>query len=1236
MKEILRRTTRHPRKTIKKKGRNIKKKGRTIKKKGRTTRQNCRTTRHPRRTIKKNVSKISKGGGEGSIPIVTGKLVDDEPLFGKATFTKDSDNKVNYNGKTISLGEFTETLSQGKEQEFLKKLRRVEENTGVSKGVSLIRSIIFGLQNCCFDFKNKHGESIDIDDLINKLLNKICWSHLKSNEKYIYAQGDEKEVGRYVVDDSINTPDDVYNEYKNSILKSDFISENTDCIDYDGYEKENEIRNECNKTKVSNCIEKLQGYSIDIKQIVKLLGINIVIVTYSDNDRYDHERFFLKLENNEDTPIIFIYYNREPEMFEGMYLEEGEEKQEMSSIQSNTPSNVTSVIGSLPRTSPMYFSSVSSSSAANTQSSALFEAEQVAASASHSVSASPPRTPYNSLISRNSFRNTSNTPISSLTSNKSGAAPVSERENSFEREVASHSVSASADVSPSSAFDKAAAKKLKEIQSNCQRVEEICKLGVSNLNDFNIEARQHINDDSYEELQRYINGEYSKAQKDILQTINTDLETQLQECSVNILIDERLQEIYTQISRDMKKTRDESKKIVQLAHIHPLFIKDEKDEKDENINAKFVPHDITGTNVRYKNRNKENIFLERQTPRGNWQVVIYDQGSDTVNPYLEFECQDIHPDNCKDNYNIRLKVYKIVDQKIKPYTGVTIKLFSEHLKEIREAKTKRKEVIDKLTNLMDSLKNLNNEANTEFENLKKHEDKSYFLKPLFTFFIKESKYIENFESLLRELYENYEQLMNYEDQELYNETLLSEILSNKTTIEDNYNKFNKELEKNDIKYQDIKMLKEYFDLYSKLVNHESHDFLEDIKLLVQTYKSIEEKLFIDTKIKTDQETKIIGIQKKYCNNLKTQINHLADTQINKLREITDLLKQVTLNRNSKLYTPSKEQVTKVELIKQTYNDSKTQFEGLFNEYILCTGSNIDFLPFGEEITKKEAYNMKLFEDIENINDQFYLHIWCFDILEMIIDMYKNIQNNSRIKDMEDTLLVEWQYFLNTIENTNQVKIIDVILQKVKNNIRITTDKILETINIDLQSQNPSFDNLDEKIDKLIPVYNILSKSLSEENKEKIKQIQIDYCMLLKSKIDEKMKNINKVVEDIEQKTLEEIYKIKTQVDENTKEISELFILFSRCQKGNTDKNLNFLFDEDQYEEFQKFRNEIENYIQTIDTIITNAQDNKESEESEIPLFMKSKLSNMSHRINNKKKENPLKIEDIEEIEESIN
>jgi hypothetical protein len=214
-------------------------------------------------------------------------------------------------------------------------------------------------------------------------------------------------------------------------------------------------------------------------------------------------------------------------------------------------------------------------------------------------------------------------------------------------------------------------------------------------------------------------------------------------------------------------------------------------------------------------------------------------------------------------------------------------------------------------------------------------------------------------------------------------------------------------------------------------------------------------------------------------------------------------------------------------------------------------------------------------------------------------MYTNIKNNYRIKDMEDTLLIEWQYFLTTIENANQVKIIDVILQKVKNNIRITTNKILESINIDLQSQNPSFDNLDEKIDKLIPVYNILSKSLSEENKEKIKQIQIDYCMLLKSKIDEKMKNINKVVEDIEQKTLEEIYKIKTQVDENTKEISELFILFSRCQKGNTDKNLNFLFDEDQYEEFQKFRNEIENYIQKIDTIITNVQDNKEPE---IPLL----------------------------------
>ena len=229
MKEILHRTTRQNCRTIKKKGRTTRQNCRTIKKKGRTSRQNCRTT-------KKNVSKISKGGGEGAIPIVTGKLVDDEPLFGKATFTKGSDNKVNYKGKTISLGEFTDTLSQSKEQELLKKLRRVEENTGVSKGVSLIRSIIFGLQNCCFDFKNKHRESIDIDDLINKLLNKICWSHLKSNEKYKYAQGDEKEVGLYVVDDSINTPDD-YEEYKNSILESDFLGENTDCIDYAGYEK---------------------------------------------------------------------------------------------------------------------------------------------------------------------------------------------------------------------------------------------------------------------------------------------------------------------------------------------------------------------------------------------------------------------------------------------------------------------------------------------------------------------------------------------------------------------------------------------------------------------------------------------------------------------------------------------------------------------------------------------------------------------------------------------------------------------------------------------------------------------------------------------------------------------------------------------------------------------------------------------------------------------------------------
>ena len=88
---------------------------------------------------------------------------------------------------------------------------------------------------------------------------------------------------------------------------------------------------------------------------------------------------------------------------------------------------------------------------------------------------------------------------------------------------------------------------------------------------------------------------------------------------------------------------------------------------------------------------------------------------------------------------------------------------------------------------------------------------------------------------------------------------------------------------------------------------------------------------------------------------------------------------------------------------------------------------------------------------------------------------------------------------------------------------------------------------------LIPVYNYWSKSLSEQDKSQFKQLQIDYCNLLKYKIQKKKAEIVENVKDIEKKSLKEIDKIKTQVDENTKEISELFILFSRCHEDNTDK-----------------------------------------------------------------------------------
>ena len=113
MKEILHRTTRQN--------------CRTIKKKGRTTRQNCRTTRQNCRTIKKNVSKISKGGG-GSV--VEGKIVtNDEPLFGKATFTKDPNDsqkkKVIYEKKTITLEQFRGMTTK-------KKKRIVSKLTGVT------------------------------------------------------------------------------------------------------------------------------------------------------------------------------------------------------------------------------------------------------------------------------------------------------------------------------------------------------------------------------------------------------------------------------------------------------------------------------------------------------------------------------------------------------------------------------------------------------------------------------------------------------------------------------------------------------------------------------------------------------------------------------------------------------------------------------------------------------------------------------------------------------------------------------------------------------------------------------------------------------------------------------------------------------------------------------------------------------------------------------------------------
>jgi len=1674
MKGILRRTTRQNCRTTRQNCRTIKKKGRTTRQNCRTTRQNCRTTRHPRkttrhprktikkkgrttrqncRTTKKNVSKISKGGG-GSV--VTGIKVDDEPLFGKATFTKDPNDskkkKVIYK-KTITLEQF-KGMNDDEKYKLFNKLELSPQNINETTGESLIRSIIFGLQNCCFDFINNEGKPIDIDDLINKLLNKICWSYFKSNTKYKPADNLKEglgQTGHHKVEPPPDGYKQKYDDHKNKMLttKIDYLNQGGDCIDYDEYEKKKNIHREvCNTRKVESCIRriKISGSPFEIREIVKLLGINIVVVKHENHDEY-----FLKLENNENTPVIFIYLDSGSEMFEGMYLEDdgsvsppgppgppaanttaarapanthvsvipapapaaasGSNEKiipetavsaqppavEISGFPDNykifngiyEPNKVDKstnkyvykkkggvVVGRTPSIYLQYYDKLF----INTNEAKLlfeeippswvlnFEAEEdkkstqmneaiivcdsekpqdcnirkvytkihntvhiyelldetktnkikITSVGTHSHSSSAASEKNGSPVTMSSL---SRTPDNSPTTSKSSTlGPISSLTDSHPVSLRSSyksSSSSSSSSSPSSSTDNteverqrlvqmeterleaerlqaeaerhrlaqleadrvAAAKEARQkvekvenvekFQSNCQRVEEICNLGVSNLNDINIEARQHINDDSYEELQTYINGEYSKAQKDILQTINTDLEKQLEECSVNFLIDPRLKNIYTQISRDMKKTRDESKKIVELAHIHSLFIRDEQDETGY-INAKFVPYDITGTNVTYINRNNKNIFLKRQNPGGNWQVVVYDQGPQKEgNVYLEFVCQDIHPDNCKDNgdislqvykkvgsnmqqytgvtiklfsehlkdkekevnevasaakkaeefqnncqrvakicndkvkelnslniearqhinddsyeelqtyingeyskeqedilqtiqhnlgqlkncsdnilidprlkeiytqllvlidetreeskkivqlahihplfikdekdksgninakfvpyditgtkvtyihgdkgniflerqnpggnwqvviyegrgglgnvylkfvcqdihpdncNDIRLKVYKKVGSNMQQYTGVTIKLFSEHLKEIREAKTKCKEVINDVTDLMNRLKDLNHEANTEFENLKKDEDKSYFLIPLFTFFIKESKYIEKFKSLLDELYKNYEQLMNCEDEEVYYEPLLSEILSTKTTIEEKYDEFNGKLATTNINYEYIKMLKEYFDLYSKLVKNESHDFLGDIKVLVQTYNSIEKKLFLNEQIKTREKNKIIDIQQRYCNNLKTQINHLVDTQIKKLREITDLLKQVTLNRNSKLYTPSQEQLTKVELIKHTYNEYKTKFEGLFNEYILCTSSNNDFLPFGEEITKKEAYNMKLFEDIENTNTQLYFNKRCFYILDMTTKIYTDIQNNSRDKDREDALLSESAHFLSIIEKSNITQMYNDIVIKTKNNIRITIQKIVEEITTELKSIIEStselptklFEKIHEQFDKLIPVYNFLSKSLSQEEKEQFKQLQSIYCNSLKGKIRENIEKIVQKVRGIGEKSLEQIDGIKNNVDTTIDVISELFILFSRCHGGNTDKNSKFLFNDEEYYDYKSFLHEIQTGFYKIHKRIEEAISEKQEEEEGEEIQKLKEMEKITQRM---KEENEKMLEEFKRLDE---
>lgn len=435
------------------------------------------------------------------------------------------------------------------------------------------------------------------------------------------------------------------------------------------------------------------------------------------------------------------------------------------------------------------------------------------------------------------------------------------------------------------------------------------------------------------------------------------------------------------------------------------------------------------------------------------------------------------------------------------------------------------------------------------------------------------------------------------------------------------------------------MLKEYFDLYSKLVNHESHNFLEDIKLLVQKYKGIEGKLFIDTTIKTEQETKIIGIQQTYCTNLKTQINHLADTQINNLGEITNLLQKVTLDRNSKLYTPSQEQVTKDELIDKSYKDSKSQLKDLNTKYQLCNSQFNEFLPFGEEITKIEPYDMKLFKDIENINTQLDFCKRCFDILDMTTQIYTNIQNNSRDEDMEDALLVEVSDFLNTIENTNQVRIFNVILQKVKNNIRITIQKIVEEITTELKSIIEStselptklFEKIHEQFDKLIPVYNFLSKSLSQEEKEQFKQLQSIYCNSLKGKIRENIEKIVQKVTGIGEKSLEQIDGIKKNVDTTIDVISELFILFSRCHGGNTDKNSKFLFNDKEYSNFESFLDEIQTGINKIHVRIDEAISEKQEEEEEGEEIQK--LKEMEKITQRMKEENEKMLEEFKRLDE---